>query len=140
MEEDLQDEIEVLDKTWQKLTAKVHQEGFREGADEGRTKSFQSGFDQGYAQGFTAAFPQACYNGAVRTLKANSNSNPPHNLEELASPNKAMCQICLQPNQRPDSLAELRTWQNSVTTNQELVKQYQEVNKLLGSDVVNVGK
>ncbi|KAI5740050.1 hypothetical protein M8J76_000048 [Diaphorina citri] len=66
MEDDLRDEMQVLDKTWQKMTAKVHQEGFREGADEGRNRSFQQGFDQGYAQGFSTAFTQACFNGALR--------------------------------------------------------------------------
>uniref|UniRef100_A0A8D8QHA8 Essential protein Yae1 N-terminal domain-containing protein n=1 Tax=Cacopsylla melanoneura TaxID=428564 RepID=A0A8D8QHA8_9HEMI len=137
MEDDLQDEIEVLDKTWQKLTAKVHQEGFREGADEGRTKSFQLGFDQGYALGLDAAFTQACYNGALRTLKSISNPCPPDHLEEVASPDKAMCQICILPNQRPDSLAELKEWQKSVTNNEELVKKYEEINKVLGRDVVN---
>ncbi|XP_008477206.1 yae1 domain-containing protein 1-like [Diaphorina citri] len=97
MEDDLRDEMQVLDKTWQKMTAKVHQEGFREGADEGRNRSFQQGFDQGYAQGFSTAFTQACFNGALRTLKGTNFPNLSPSLEELTNPHRAMCQICVSP-------------------------------------------
>ncbi|GAB0092831.1 hypothetical protein DMENIID0001_078680 [Sergentomyia squamirostris] len=103
------DDIQVSEQNFTKLTDIHHKSGFKDGISDGREQKYQEGFDGGFRDGFHHAFLVGKYKAMLDVKQQKTENDPKDSNSDLLlkNPNLGHCQICLDPTLIEKDLSDL---------------------------------